>query len=235
MYATIEDVRRLLPATITIGDQNLGTPSPSPGQVNVKRDKVTPAEVIQFLRLSEQEIDSRLRPFYSCPLRRIKTFQTEVLNNVSSGSNVTVRVWDSNPFAKGVSVRLQSTNEMEIAVVSSVTDDYNFVLTTVQNNYSAESSKVSIVEFPDPIPLMAAQLAVSYIFSPQFAAQQAPDISEYGKEQRRLATNLMDNILSGTILLFGQEHTGRRFIRGSLLDDFGTPTKDFQFGREKGS
>jgi hypothetical protein len=231
MYCTIEDLRRLLPSSVSIGNDNLG--QPSPGQTSVKRSSFTPEQATHYIRFASQEVDSRLRPFYSCPLRRTKTFETEILDNISAGTNVTVRVWDSNPFSQGDQVRVQNNNVMELATVASITDGYNVVLATLQNNYSHEDGKISVVEFPDPVPLLSAQLTVSYAFSQLFSAQQSPDISEYGKEQRRQAINLMDNILSGTILLFGQEHTGRRFVRGSLLDDFGSPTKDFQFGREK--
>ena len=38
MYCSVEDFRRLLPSTITLGDQNIGTPSP--GTPVTKRDKI---------------------------------------------------------------------------------------------------------------------------------------------------------------------------------------------------
>jgi hypothetical protein len=231
MYCSIEDVRRLLPPTITIGNQNLGTPSP--GSPITKRDQLTPAEVIQFIRFAQQEIDSRLRPFYSCPLRRIKLLETGISENVSSGTSVSVKVWDALIFAVGDEVRLQNRDEMELSTITSISNETTLVLNSVVNNYMVEGSKISIVKFPDPIPFTTARLAVSYAFDQLFNAQQSPDVSEYGKEQRRLATNSLDNILSGSIMLTGQELTGRRFLRGTLLDAWDSPVKEFQFGREK--
>ena len=87
-----------------------------------------------------------------------------------------------------------------------------------------------------PVPLITARLAVCYAFDELFTSDQSPNISGYGKAQRDMASNSMDGVLDGTIRLVGQEHTGRRFIRGSLLDAYGSPVASqaqFTFGREK--
>ena len=230
MYCSTFDFKQILPPTVTLGDTNIGTPSP--GNSVTKRDKITPDEAIQYIRLAQQEIDSRLRPFYTCPLRRTKQFETDILNNISAGSSININVWDSSVFYKGDSVRLQSKDAMELSIVTNIPDDKTITVNTVLNNY-IEGSKVSIVKFPDPIPLIAARFAVSFAFDALFTAQQAPDVSEYGKEQRKLALNSMDNILTGSALLVGQEHTGRRFVKSGLLDSWNSPSKDIQFGREK--
>jgi len=65
-----------------------------------------------------------------------------------------------------------------------------------------------------------------------FVAEQSPDVSQYGKSQRNMARNSMDDILTGEVLLFGQEHTGRRFVRGSVLDAYNSPA-EIQKGEEK--
>lgn len=241
MYCTIADLKRILPATITIGDINIGTPSP--GQPLTKRDKLTYADAIQYIRFAQQEIDSRLRPYYVMPLRRIKTFETEIIENVSPGSKVKIRVWDSSNFSKEDVVRLQNRDSMELSTVWEETalnayapaDPRYVTIDHVQYSYPADESKISIVKFPDPISIICARFAVSYAFDQLFHAEHEPDISDYGVEQRKLALNSMDSILSGTVLLLGQDHTGRRFVRGSLMDAFDSPTKDFQFGREKGA
>ena len=122
---------------------------------------------------------------------------------------------------------------MENAEISDVNDLTTLVVNRVKNTYSMDNSKMSILEFPDPIPFINARLAVSYCFDQLFAAENSPNVSEYGKEQRALALNSLDSILSGTVLLFGQDHTGNRFVRGSLFDAYQNPTPEFQFGREK--
>jgi len=68
-------------------------------------------------------------------------------------------------------------------------------------------------------------MACAILLDRLFSAEQSPDVSTYGKTQRNLARDEIDDILSGEIFLFGQEHTGRRFVRGSLFDAFSNPAE----------
>ena len=232
MYCTVEDMTRLLPEPITIGDTNIGTPSPGrPTESN--RSKLTSEEAIRYIRFAEEEVDSRLRPYYVCPLRRVKTFETEIMGHVSPGTKVEVRVNDTGVFSQGQMVRLQGPSQMETDEIHSIKNQTTLIISSAKYVYETYESKISILEFPDPVPLIAARLACSYAFDQLFSADQAPNISEYGKEQRKLAINSLDSIMSGAVLLFGQDHTGRRFVRGSLFDAFQNPTPEFQFGRER--
>jgi len=232
MYCEVADMVSLLPSPITIGDTNIGTPSPGrPNPTN--KSKLTPELAISYIGFASQEIDSRLRPYYVCPLRRVKTYETEIIETVNTGSSVDVRVYDTGAFSQGQLIRLQSRSEMETDTIVSIKNLTTLVIDRVKNVYPMDESKISILEFPDPIPLITARLAISYCFDQLFSAEQAPNMSEYGKEQRRLASNSLDSILSGAVLLFGQDHTGKRFVRGSLFDAYQNPTPEFQFGREK--
>ncbi len=230
MYATINDVIKILPPTISVGDTNLGTPVP--GGVS-DRSKLTTNDIIKYLAYAHQEIDARLRPMYVCPLRRIKIYEEEILQDISAGNNIVVTVHDSSQFIKGQVVRLQDKLKYEEASIANIADMTTVTIATVVNSYTVDNvGRIGILQFPDPIPLIAARLAVSYGFDQLFSAEQAPNISEYGKEQRKLAMNGLENILTGNISLFGQELTGRRFLRGTLYDGYKSPTADFQFGRE---
>lgn len=233
MYATIDDLKKLLPEPISIGDTNIGSPTPGRPTSTTNRSKLTPDEAIRYIRFAEQEVDSRLRPYYVCPLRRVKSFETEILGNISPGTSVEVRVHDTGIFSKGQMVRLQGPQQMETDEIDSIKNLTTLVVKNAKYSYETYRSKISILEFPDPIPLITARLAVSYAFDQLFSAEQSPNISEYGKAQRELAINSIDSILSGAVLLFGQDHTGRRFVRGSLFDAYQNPTPEFQFGREK--
>lgn len=237
MYCTILDVKNLLPPSVTVGQTNIGTPSPAPipGRTSnsTNRDVLTPDQVITYIRYAQQDIDGRLRPFYVCPLRRVKTHETEILNNISAGNSVKIRINDSSRFAIGDTVRIQGEDDFEGATITEITDVCSVTVNHLDNNYSGNVSLLSVIKFPDPIPLITARLAVSYAFDPLFSSEQSPDVSQYGVNQRKLALNGIDGILTGTVLLFGQDHTGRRFVRGSLLDAYSSPTQDLQFGREK--
>lgn len=232
MYCTISDIQKLLPPSVTLGSTNIGTPTP--GSQQVKKDQMTVDDAIYFIKFATQEVDSRLRAFYSCPLRRIKVFETDILNTISPSTNTSITVHDSGIFIKGQLVRLQSKYEYEEAIITDIPNMKTLTVDKVSNSYTiGENNIISILQFPDPIPSITTRFAISYAFDKLFSSEQAPNVSEYGKEQRKLAINDLDNILSGTILLFGQEHTGKRFVRGSLFDAYKSPTEDFQFGREK--
>jgi len=229
-YCTVEDMRRILPEKVTIGDQNIGTPTP--GRASTKRSNITPDEARHYIEYATQYVDSRLRPFYLCPLRRIKSFETELSGTVSPGSSVSASVRDSGSFMIGQLCRLQNSNSYETTVVESVPDIQTVVLTIVTGTYAPDDSIISVIEYPDPIPLIVARMASSYLLDRLFTAEQSPDVSNYGKTQRNLARDAVDDILSGEILLFGQEHTGRRFVRGSLFDAYKSPA-EIQKGQQK--
>lgn len=234
MYCTIQDFVSLLPSSVKVGDNNPGVPTP--GSPATKQASFNQNQVIRFIKIAQQEIDSRLLSFYQVPLRRIKIFETEILSDALTGNTLNVRVHDSSVFSKYDIVRLQNRDITEVATIHDVPDQETITLVSLKNDFlQADNSIVSILEFPDPIPLMAARYAVSFGFDELYTGDQAPNVSAYGSTQRQLANNAMDGILDGTIKLFGQEMTGRRFIRGQLFDAYKNPVKDFQYGREKPS
>jgi len=233
-YCTVDDLKRILPEKVMIGDSNIGTPVPGrSGNQGSKRSNISPQEAERYILYAQQYIDGRLRPYYACPLRRIKSYETEILSDAYPGTNVGIALHDSGEFIRGDLVRLQNKSVMETSEVTETTNITTVTLNRVSGTYLvADGSKISILEFPDPIPLITAQMAVSFILDRLFVAEQAPDVSTYGKTQRNIARAQIENILSGEVLLFGQEHTGRRFVRGSLLDRFDSPA-EIQKGSEK--
>lgn len=226
-YCTIDDVKNILPENIKIGDQNIGTPIPGrPGNQGSGRSNVTTTEVNKYILYAQEYIDSRLRPIYVCPLRRIKSFETEVIGNISAGRNIVVDVRDTGPFSPSTLIRLQSDYVYENCNITDINDFTQITLDTVINNYqSSEYPVISILEYPDPIPTLTSRLAASYIYDRYFVAEQEPDVSSYGKTQRNLARDGIENILTGEVMLTGQDHTNRRFIRMSLLDVYKSPAE----------
>ncbi len=233
-YATVDDMRRILPEKIQIGDQNIGTPVPGrSGNQGSNRSNISPKEAERYISYAQQYIDGRLRPFYSCPLRRIKSYETYLEANATHGAPVIVMVEDSGAFSRGDLVRLQNKDHMETCNVTEVPTLTTVKIERVVANYLvSDDSRISILEYPDPIPIITTQLAVAFLLDRLFVAEQSPDVSLYGKTQRNLARAQIENILSGEVLLFGQEHTGRRFVRMSLLDKFDSPV-ELQKGTEQ--
>lgn len=232
-YCTVDNVRQILPEKVLIGDSNIGTPSPGRPGIGGGRSNISPQDTEKLMILAEQYIDSRLKPFYLTPLRRIKSYETEVLNDLSHGDGVIVSVNDSGAFIRSEIVRIQDSNNMETCTVQNAPTMTTIELVHLVYNYSsANNLTIAVLEFPDPIPVIAARLTASFVLDRLFVSEQAPDVSQYGKTQRNLATLALDDILRGVISLPGQEHTGRRFVRGSLLEPFRSPA-DVTKGEEK--
>ena len=228
MYANLGDLSAILPEKVKIGDDNIGTPTP--GRPSSTRSNISPDQARKYIQYAQQYVDGRLRSYYSCPLRRVVSFETPITAPVVAGSDVSVMVHDSGSFGIGMNVRIRSAFQYEECIVSSVPDFVTVNLATVASSY--DSGEISIVEYPDPIPLITARMACSYILDRLFTSEQSPDVSNYGKTQRNLARNGLDDILAGEILLFGQEHTGYRFVRGSVMSAYKSPS-DVQRGEER--
>lgn len=232
-YSSYQQVQAILAENVVVGNVNIGTPTPGRSGSGSGRSNVSIAECLRYINFADQQIDAKLRPFYVTPLRRIKTHEAPITQDVSHGSAVIVSVEDSGAFTQWDLVRLQSKYQMEYANVIEVPSITTIKLDHVVNNYSAaEDSQISVVRFPDPISLISARLAGSFIYDRLFTQSQSPDLSTYGKTQRTLAGNAIDDILKGAILLTGQDMTGYRFVRGSLFDAFKSAA-DITKGEEK--
>jgi hypothetical protein len=233
-YCKIQDVQNLLVSDITIGDRNLGTPRP--GRNILEKDQATPELIREYIEYATQYIDGRLRNIYLCPLRRIKQYCTDVIDDVSAGSGVTVKVPDATVFNAGDIVRIKDKVGSELANVTSIPDDFSnsIILDSVANSYSPDDrAMISILKHPDPIKMIATRLAVAMLFDRLFAAEQSPAVSEYGNAQRKMAANDISAIQKGQIMLVGQDFQGDRFIRKSLYNTFESPVADdIQFGQD---
>lgn len=236
-YCFYQEVQAILAENVRIGDQNIGNSSlvPSPGRSGTgsNRSNISISDCQRYIAFADSQVDSRLKPFYVTPLRRIKSTETMVLNDITHGTNVTIDLEDSGAFIKFNVVRIQDNYTMETSNVTDITSLTTIKLDRVVNDYSTTNNlRISIIKYPDPIPLISARLAASFIYDRLYTASNDPDISNYGKSQRSLATFAMDDILRGVMLLPGQDQTGRRFIRTSLLDKWSSPA-EVQKGEEK--
>jgi hypothetical protein len=232
-YCNVADVSRILPENVLIGNRNIGVPSPGRiGNQGSNRSNLSPEEAERYIQYATSYLDGRLRPFYACPLRRVKVFETEILSDIVAGSNVVVLVHDSGSFIRGNLVRVQGLYDMETATVIDTPTLTTVRLDRIYINYSSINSKISILQYPDPVPLVTAQMAASIILDRIYVSQNSPDVSSFAIALRNLARSQIENIMSGEVMLFGQETTGRRFIRMNLLDRWSSPA-EIQKGVDK--
>lgn len=235
-YCTVNFMRALLPKTITIGNDNITSPVLNKPGTSATIDMRT-AQL--FINFASQQIDSRLSTIYLLPLKRVKTHEEPLTQDCQSGSKL-VYIADNTAYKSGCIVRLGDVNGSEVNEVDILPEEASslsqvaLVNKTGRNFTRGQSSLLSLISIPDPIPLICARIAVSSIIDKQFIAEQNPDVSNYGKFQRTLASNDLDGIVTGAIRLNGQEFVGRRFVRMTLRDTHNT-SADFQVGGGKES
>ena len=223
-YCTIQDLRDVLPATITIGDSLI------PSATSAYASTITTSVANKYIYFATQFVDSRLSQLYFTPLTRIKQDTRKLIANMLPGSR-DVMVEDIAPYYVGGSVRITDDNGSEEALIDNIPETVveggntvrNFRHITLAaptiNAYDAGShGVVDLLLYSPPIPVATARLACALMFDKLFVAEQHPDVSSYGKTLRNLATRDMNAILTGQVSLVGQEFCSRRFVRHNLFD-----------------
>ncbi len=230
-YCTITYLNAMMPRSVTIGDNTITTPTLSKPVANT----IPTSTAYRYVNLATQYIDSRLRQIYVCPLKRMKILETELSQNITTGSSY-LMVEDSGNFNMDSIVRVSDDIGSETYTVNKIYDDDLHKIGVTPNTTRAYDLSndpiVNLIEYPDPIPLICAQIAIGMLFDRIFSSEQSPDVSNYGKTQRTQGSNALDDILQGVIRIEGQDHTGRRFARSSIRDTIST-TADLTHGRDK--
>jgi len=217
-------MRSLLPKVITIGNNNVTTSVLNKPGTSATVD-IRTAQM--FINFASQEIDSRLSTIYVCPLQRVKIHEEYLTSDCKAGS-LSIYIDDNSAYKAGCLVRIGDINGSEINEIDTLpeeaflTSQVNLVNKTKRNFTLGKESILSLISVPDPIPIICARIAVASIIDKQFVAEQNPDVSNYGKTQRTLASASLDEIMAGAIRLNGQEFVGRRFVRMSLRDTHNT-------------
>ena len=87
--------------------------------------------------------------------------------------------------------------------------------------FSADSTRILRVRFPDPIPNTSARLAAASIYDRYFSAQSASQQSDFAKTLKSMCRADLNNILNGRAVLHGQHRIGDRFLNSHLKDRYG--------------
>jgi len=228
-YASLDDLRTLLPENITIGDIT------AVNTLSGSRSSISTDAARTYLQYAAQFVDSKLSGLYLTPLRRVVEARSPIISNMMP-SSTDVMVDDVVKFRVGSCVRLVDTNGDEVNKIKDIPVDFDegngllcntrhITLNTPSLNAYDSGSKATIemLIYPDPISAMTARFAVSFMFDRLFTTDGSPDVSNYGKSMRNLAREDLDAILTGQARLKGQSFIGKRFVRQSLFDTFKLP------------
>jgi len=224
-YASLEDLRAILPENITIGNVTQLSVS------SANRSTISTDVAYRYLDYANQMVDSRLSTIYLTPLIRVVSARSSISSNMLP-SSTDVMVNDITPFRIGACVRLKDTNGEEISAIKEIPEQFDgecnlhhitLKAPTINAYDSGSDAIIEMVVYPDPVTEMTAKFAVSYMFDKLFTSSGSPDVSEYGKTLRNTARESMDSILTGVSRLKGQQFVGRRFVRQTVFDTFKVP------------
>jgi hypothetical protein len=221
-YSTVEEVDYIIASALTQGtaDPNFGaTPVPLINMGKLPTTTVKRDIIVQYIKNADTIIDGYLSTVYDIPLKRIVRQEQPLIDNATSGSNL-LKFADTSKILVGDKILLMDTlghNYIDILLVLDATSVQ--IKGTLSRNYLiSNGAKVQYLRYPDPIQLTSARLAAGNLYDKYFAAQQSPDMSNYGVAFRKLAYSNLNGIINGRNILIGQRRTGRRFYNPELLN-----------------
>jgi hypothetical protein len=185
-----------------------------------------------FASTGDEQIDGALSQMYETPLKRCVSGQWNLDADIDVYNQV-IEINDTAQITRGdmIIIRDDNTGIEELHVVNQVVDQ-NRILTVdpIENEFSGDEVRIMRLKFPPPVSQISARLAAAYIYDKYFASQNSPNISEYGKEMRRVAYGQLNDILNGRIILECQRRIGDLFGNSYLDDLYALRDRGFNSG-----
>ena len=173
-----------------------------------------PDDVVHlYISFADSQIDGILSQQYYTPLKKCVNGQWNLDADISE-YNQTVEIADAYNLVPGDQIEVfnLTTGENETNIVNEITDQYSFsVLTNFTTNFEGSNIVVKRIQYPPIINQISARYAASFIYDKYFAAQNAPNVSDYGKEMRNVAMGQLNDILNGKVILRNQLRVGDRW------------------------
>ena len=181
---------------------------------NVRDTNRIPDGVVNlYISFADNQIDGILSQQYHTPLRKCVNGQWDLDADINE-YNQTVEVTDACNLVPGDQIEIfnLTTGENETNIVNETIDQYSVsVLTNFTTNFEGSNIVVKRIQYPPPINQISARYAASFIYDKYFAAQNAPNVSDYGKEMRNVAMGQLNDILNGKVILRNQFRVGDRY------------------------
>lgn len=193
-------------------------------------DTVNDSELFQYVSWADQKIDAAIVNIYQTPLDRVNLGSFELANDIVAG-DTSIIMPDVTRFTIGdiILVRDSTSGQFQQVVIQDMPNENTLILTTpLVNSYSALTTKIERIRYPDPIPLISARMAAAYLYDKHFAAQVEGNESDYGKYLRQQAFQDLENILMGVERLKVADagrYVGRRYYNHALDDVIATKAK----------
>lgn len=191
-----------------------------------------PDDVVEFyISLADSQIDGILSEQYEMPMKKCAHGEWRLQADINEYNQI-VEITTACNIVPGdeVVLRDDSSGYEDLPnVVDEVIDQYSFTLyNPISGYFEAATTRVIRISFPPPINQISARYACSFIYDKYFSAQNAPNLSDYGKELRNIAMQQLNDILNGKVIL--REPCTRR-----IGDRFASPALDDTYAhRDRG-
>lgn len=179
---------------------------------NVRDLNRIPNDVVEFyISTSDSQIDGIFTQQYKTPFTKCANGQWALDSDISEYNQI-VEVMDATNLVVGdeIVIRDDVSGDAEHHIVSQIIDQFSFVTLDSIGDFSGSNVRVIRLQFPPPINQVSARYAASYIYDKYFAAQNAPNVSEYGNTMRAMAQGQINDVLNGKVILKCQRRIGDR-------------------------
>lgn len=227
-YASVIEVDLILPQAVSsarpdqTGDKiNLinipGANTDNPVGVNRIPDSV----VEFYISLADSRIDGSISQQYKTPLKKCVHGEWDLDAPINEYNQIVelTPVHNLNP-GEEIIIRDETTGVEESHIVASIVDQNSVTTLDPILVFFDAGVRVFRIAYPFPVNEISARLAAAFIYDKYFAAQNDPNVSEYGLEMRKIAMGRLNDILNGKVILECQQRIGDRFGNPWLDDTY---------------
>lgn len=230
-YSIVPNIDQVLAQALTQANPDNSGEIVKLVNINTVRDlNRIPTEIVeQYITFADNQIDGILSEQYVTPLKKCANGQWRLDVNLNEYNSI-VEVTDAANLVAGQEILIydDKTGEGEYHIVQEVLDRYRFsTVETIEQSFAAGDTRVIRVQYPPPIEQISARLAAASIYDKYFAAQNSPNVSDYGKEMRKISIAQLNDILNGKSILKCQKRKGDRFASPYLSDTYHVTDRGF--------
>jgi len=228
-YSTESDITKTIAQSLTTATaqttDDLGTLGDLINIGNtLDKNLVSTDNINYYIQLADSEIDGVLSQLYSTPFCEKVDFETELFSPMDPSANLYIVIEKYCPLASGDIVILTDGSNEERHVIDEVIGGDTFsTVDPVQASF-AIATRILRVSYPTPIRFISARIASANIYDKYFSSESSPNTSQFGENLRGMAYDRLNDILSGTIILHGQQRIGRRFYNPNLVEQYSLPS-----------
>jgi len=221
-YSTRQEVILALANALSMGNPSTpGTLVDITSVGSTISDSVTEAQLNQYIRWGDQQIDAAISALYRTPLRRVNRGSFHLAVNITAG-DTSIVLDDATRITAGDIILIRDSSNLQQVFVADVLDDNHISLDApVIHSYDLLITSVEIIRYPDPVPFISARLAAAIIYDRHFSSQVQGNQSDYGKYLRKLAFDNLNLVLSGAVrleMVDAGDFVGKRYYNNALND-----------------